>query len=248
MYDEQPFACRATLSVHTSKVHTARTRSWLRPPPPRSAPPAEDHRQAAHRRRSLDQRPQGCDDAWRQPHEGRREDTVKDTKSVRADAGTTRDAAVSTGRSAVLLAGNYAERVAYVQVGAVLTARDTATATIDDLRVRDRRPRRRRDGAAQAREARRGRPHPHAARGQEGPHARRARAASAPQPRHAVTSSATAPASSARSARCARTPRRRSRTSARPVRDIQIPALPQVPDVVTPVREVVRPVVDRFAA
>ena len=62
--------------------------------------------------------------------------TVKDTKNVRVDAGTTRDAAVSTGRSAVLLAGNYVERAAYVQVGAVLTARDAATATIEDLRVR----------------------------------------------------------------------------------------------------------------
>ena len=62
--------------------------------------------------------------------------TVKDTKAVGADAGTTRDAAVSTGRSAVLLAGNYAERAAYVQVGAVLTARDAATATIEDLRTR----------------------------------------------------------------------------------------------------------------
>ena len=62
--------------------------------------------------------------------------TKADVKAVRSDAGVVADDAVSTGRSAALLAGNYAERAAYVQVGAVLTARDTVVETLDELRTK----------------------------------------------------------------------------------------------------------------
>ncbi len=62
--------------------------------------------------------------------------TKADVNAIRTDAGTVADDAVSTGRSAALLAGNYAERAAYVQVGAVLTARDTVVETLDELRAK----------------------------------------------------------------------------------------------------------------
>lgn len=62
--------------------------------------------------------------------------TKADAKAVRADAKLISDDAVHTGRSAALLAGNYAERAAYVQVGAVLTARDTVVETLDELRAK----------------------------------------------------------------------------------------------------------------
>ena len=130
--------------------------------------------QAPHRRRPLDERAQGRDHPRRQPHQGRREDHAHGCQDARHRRRPTRDAAVSTGRSAVLLAGNYAERVAYVQVGAVLTARDTATTTIEDLRGRVSDRESAEKELREAREARRGRPRPRHARGQEGPHARRA--------------------------------------------------------------------------
>ena len=173
--------------------------------------------------------------------------TVTDTKNVRADAGTTRDAAVSTGRSAVLLAGNYAERVAYVQVGAVLTARDAATATIEDLRVRisDR-------DAAEA-ELRKLEKRGEVARTRTQREVKKARTRverELRQRRNRVTRDVKR--NRTRVEREVRSLRKDAETQLKDVRatvrDISIPTLPQVPDVVTPVREVVRPVVDRFAA
>ena len=64
--------------------------------------------------------------------------TKIDAQAVRADAKIVSDDALSTGRSAALLAGNYAERAAYVQVGAVLTARDRVVGTVEDLRTKSR--------------------------------------------------------------------------------------------------------------
>lgn len=59
-----------------------------------------------------------------------------DRGALRADNQRLVEAVVSTGRSVIGLAGNYAERAADVQVGAVLTATDAVGGTIVDLRAR----------------------------------------------------------------------------------------------------------------
>lgn len=173
--------------------------------------------------------------------------TVTDTKNVRADAGTTRDAAVSTGRSAVLLAGNYAERAAYVQVGAVLTARDTVVTNVEDLRTRV--------GSRDAVEAevrkfeRRG----ETAR-KEAKKARTKAERELKKRRNRLEREIKRNRTKAeRQVRTVRKDVEKQvqdvRSQVAQLRDIQV-AVPQVdlPDVVTPVREAVRPVVDRFAA
>ena len=147
----------------------------------------------------------------------------------------------------MLLAGNYAERAAYVQVGAVLTARDAATATIEDLRVRvaDR-------DAAEA-ELRKLEKRGEVARTRTQREVKKARTRverELRQRRNRVRRDVKR--NRTRVEREVRSLRKDAETQIKDVRatvsDIRIPALPQVPDVVAPVREAVRPVVDRFAA
>ena len=170
--------------------------------------------------------------------------TRTDAKALGADAGTTREAAVSTGRSAVLLAGNYAERVAYVQVGAVLTARDTATTTIEDLRGRVS------DRESAEKELRKLEKRGEVARVRATREVKKARTRVERELRQRrnrvqrdVKRNRTRVEREVRSLR--KDAEQQIKDVRAQVRDIQ---LIQVPNVVTPVREAVKPVVERFAA
>jgi hypothetical protein len=173
-----------------------------------------------------------------------------DAKTIRTDTATTADAATSAGRSAVLLAGNYAERVAYVQVGAVLTARDSATATIVDLRARVA------DRDSAEKELKKLEKRGEVARVRATREVKKARTRverELRQRRNRVTRDVKR--NRTRVEREVRSLRKDARQQIKDVRaqvleNIQFPQVqvPQVPDVVTPVREAVKPVVERFAA
>ncbi len=241
MCDEQPFASRATLTVHTSKVHTERGRiSWLTATTPKKRSTAKrttKPRTAAARSTSA--------------RKGATTRGVNKTKAaaknVKTDTGATTDAAVSTGRSAVLLAGNYAERVAYVQVGAVLTARDTATATIVDLRGRIS------DRDSAEKELKKLEKRGEVARVRATREVKKARTRVERELRQRRTRvTRDVKRNRTRVEREVRSLRKDAQQQIKDVRaqvrDIQILQVPQVPDVVTPVREAVKPVVERFAA
>ncbi len=170
-----------------------------------------------------------------------------DRQATQADTDRLVDAVLSTGRSATKLAGNYAERAAYVQVGAVLTARDTVVTNVEDLRTRV--------GSRDAVEAevrkfeRRG----ETAR-KEAKKARTKAERELKKRRNRLEREVKRNRTKAeRQVRTVRKDVEKQvqdvRSQVAQLRDIQV-AVPQVdlPDVVTPVREAVRPVVDRFAA
>jgi hypothetical protein len=165
----------------------------------------------------------------------------KDAEKLQADYETAIDAAVSTGRSAAMLAGNYAERVAYVQVGAVLTARDTVTETIEDLRTKVT------DRESAEKEIRRLEKRGEVARVRAQREVKKARTRVERELRRRRN---TIERDVKRNrTRVEREVRSLRKDAEKQVRDLRTQVTDvQVPDVVTPVREAVKPVVDRFAA
>jgi vacuolar-type H+-ATPase subunit H len=166
----------------------------------------------------------------------------EDRKATQADTDRLVDAVLSTGRSAAGLAGNYAERAAYVQVGAVLTATDAVSTNVDELRTRFAT----REGVEV--EIRKFEKRGETAR-KEAKKARTRAERELKKRRNRLEREVKRNRTKAE--RQVRTIRKDAEQQVKDlqaqVREIQIPQV-ELPDVVTPVREAVRPVVDRFAA